>query len=160
MTDTTFTFKRDDLIVVIERIFDAPREVVWRTITDPQLIPQWWGPEKYPTRVEKMDVRVGGSWRFISEDEQGSEMPFSGSYLVVEPPVRLTQTFNFEPIGPGHESTETSILEELPGGRTRMTVTAVYGSLEDYDGMIASGMEGGARETWQRLADLLATVKV
>jgi uncharacterized protein YndB with AHSA1/START domain len=105
-----------------------------------------------------MDVRVGGRWRFISEDEQGNEMPFSGVYKELDPPYRLVQTFNFEPIGPGHESTETSVLEEMPGGRTRMTVTAVYGTLEDYDGMVESGMESGARETWQRLAELLVAV--
>lgn len=159
MTETTFTYDRDQLTVVIERVFDAPREVVWQTITSPDLIPRWWGPEEYPTRVEEMDVRVGGAWRFISMDDQGNEMPFSGVYKVIDAPVRLTQTFNFEPIGPGHESTETSLLEELAGGKTRMTVTAVYGTLEDYDGMIASGMEGGARETWERLAVLLLAVK-
>jgi uncharacterized protein YndB with AHSA1/START domain len=158
MTDTNFTFNRPERTVVIERVFEAPAEVVWRTITDPDLIPRWWGPAKYPTRVETMDVRVGGRWRFISEDEQGNEMPFSGVYKELDPPYRLVQTFNFEPIGPGHESTETSVLEEMPGGRTRMTVTAVYGTLEDYDGMVESGMESGARETWQRLAELLVAV--
>ncbi|MFN2134657.1 MAG: SRPBCC family protein [Candidatus Promineifilaceae bacterium] len=159
MTDTTFTYKRDECTVVIERVFDAPRERVWRTITDPALIPSWWGPEKYPTRVEEMDVRVGGRWRFISDDGQGNEMPFSGVYKELDPPARLVQTFNFEPIGPGHESTETTILSETEDGKTRMTVTAVYGSLADYDGTIESGMEGGARETWQRLADLLSEIQ-
>jgi uncharacterized protein YndB with AHSA1/START domain len=159
MTDTTFTYNRDELTVVIQRIFNAPREVIWQTITNPELISQWWGPEEYPTRVETMDVREGGAWRFISVDGQGNEMPFSGVYKVVDPPVRLTQTFNFEPSGPGHESTETTILEETADGKTRMTVTAVYGSLEDFDGIIESGMETGARETWERLAALLVAVK-
>lgn len=140
----------------MERIFDAPLDLVWATITDPSLIPQWWGPEKYPTIVEKMDVIVGGTWRFISQDDAGSEFAFSGVYIEVEPPKRLVQTFNFEPIGPGHESTETLTLEKITDGRTKVTMSSVYNSLEDLEGTIESGMESGARETWERLAQLLA----
>ena len=160
MTEATFTYNRDELTVVIERVFAAPRDVVWQTITTPDLIPRWWGPEKYPTRVETMDVRVGGTWRFLSDGGQGNEMAFSGEYKVIEPPLRLTQTFNFEPAGLGHESTETTVLEALADGRTRMTVTVVYGSQEDYDGTIEAGMESGARETWERLAGLVVAEKL
>jgi uncharacterized protein YndB with AHSA1/START domain len=155
MSETTFILKRDENKVVIERVFKAPREDVWQTITDPQLIPRWWGPEKYPTRVNKMDVRVGGTWRFISQDGEGNEFAFSGVYKEVDPPGRLVQTFNYEPIEPGHESTETAVLEQIADGTTRLTITSVYNSVGDYDGMVASGMETGARETWERLAALL-----
>lgn len=152
---TTFTVKRDERKVVMERIFDASPDLVWKTITDPALIPKWWGPEKYPTVVDKMDVRAGGAWRFISRDAEGNEFAFNGVYKEIDPPKRIVQTFNFEPIGPGHESTETLLLEETEDGRTRMTMTSVYGSLEDLDGTVATGMESGARETWERLAQLL-----
>jgi uncharacterized protein YndB with AHSA1/START domain len=153
---TTFTVRREERQVVMERIFDAPPDLVWKTITDPNLIPKWWGPEKYPTTVDKMDINVGGAWRFISKDAEGNEMAFSGVYKEVDPPRRLVQTFNFEPIGPGHESTETMELEETEDGRTRVTMTSVYTSLDDLDGQVGSGMEGGARETWERLASLIA----
>jgi uncharacterized protein YndB with AHSA1/START domain len=159
MSETTFTVKREELKVVIERVFDAPRELVWKTITDPNLIPKWWGPEKYPTIVDKMDVKVGGTWRFISKDADGNEFAFSGVYKEIVPPERLVQTFNFEPIGPGHDSTETAILEETEDGKTRMRITSVYHTIEDLDGTIESGMEAGARETWERLAEVVATRK-
>ena len=159
MSKTTFTLKREDRTVVIERIFDAPRDLLWKTITDPHLISRWWGPEKYPTVVEKMDVQVGGTWRFISKDADGNEFAFNGVYKEVDPPQRLIQTFNYEPIGPGHESTETAVLEEIEEGKTRMTITSVYNSIEDFDGIVASGMETGARETWERLAQLVNSRK-
>jgi len=157
MSKTTFTLKRDERKVIMERVFDAPREVVWKSMTDPNLIPRWWGPEKYPTSVEKMDVKVGGAWRFISKDADGNEFAFSGVYKEIDPPQRLVQTFNFEPIGPGHESTETAQLEQTEDGKTKITLTSVYLSLEDFDGVIESGMETGARETWARLAKLVET---
>ena len=156
MSETTFTINRNERKVVIERIFDAPREVVWDVITDPALIPQWWGPEKYPTRVERMDVEVGGRWRFISSDGDGNEFAFYGVYKEIEPPQRLVQTFNFEPVGPGHESTETAVLEETEDGKTRLRITAVYKTAADFDATVASGMEAGARETWERLAQVVA----
>lgn len=159
MSKIIFTIKRDELKVIMERVFDAPRVVVWKTITDPVLIPRWWGPAKYPTTVDKMELKVGGTWRFISKDADGNEFAFNGVYKEIDPPKRLSQTFNFEPIGPGHESTETSILEETADGKTKMTVTSIYKSIEDLDGTVESGMEAGARETWERLAELVATRK-
>ena len=156
MSKTTFTVNRDERQVMIERVFDAPRELVWKMITDPTYIPRWWGPEKYTTIVDKMDVQVGGSWRFINRDAEGNEFAFNGIYKEVEPPLRLVQTFNFEPIGPGHESTETAVLEETADGRTKMTMTSIAKSVEDFDGLVNSGMESGARETWERLAQLLS----
>lgn len=156
---TTFSVRRDEQKVVMERIFDAPPELVWKTITDPDLIPKWWGPEEYLTVVELMDLKVGGRWRFINRDTEGNEFAFSGVYTEIDPPNRLVQTFNFEPIGPGHETTETLTLEPTADGRTRMTMSSAYKTLEDLDGQVESGMEGGARETWERLARLLTTRK-
>ncbi len=95
MTPTTFTVIRHERKGVMERVFDAPREILWWILTDPQLIPRWWGPEKYPTTVEVMAVEFGGRWRFISRDEAGNAFAFSGTYLAVEPPAHLGQTFNY-----------------------------------------------------------------
>ncbi|MCB0026643.1 MAG: SRPBCC family protein [Anaerolineales bacterium] len=155
MSKTQFSIIRAERKVVMDRIFAAPRDRVWQTITDPQLIPQWWGPNQYETVVDEMDLSVGGRWRFRNIGANGDEHAFHGTYLEIDPPYRLVQTFNYEPIGPGHESVETATLEALGNDQTRMTMVSVAGSLEDLDGMVASGMEGGARETWERLANLL-----
>lgn len=160
MGTTTFTVNREKLKVVIERVFDAPPENVWSVITDPKRIPEWWGPSCFNTVVEEMDVRVGGKWRFIQRGAKGSEFEgqthvFSGVYREIDPPRRLSQTFNYEPIGPGHEIFETMILEATTDGKTRAMSTAVYQTIEDFDGMVGAGMESGVRETWDNLARLV-----
>src|SRR5437868_6821662 len=119
MPKTKFTVDRQNLQVVITREFDAPRELVWKTMTDPKLVPKWWGPAKYETVVDKMDVKVGGQWRFVQKDN-GQEYAFSGQYKQIDPPHILSDTFNFEPIGPGHELVETAVLEDLGNGRTKV----------------------------------------
>jgi uncharacterized protein YndB with AHSA1/START domain len=151
---THFTVKRDELAVMIDRVFDAPRETVWKTLTDPKAIPRWWGPRNQTTTVEKMDVKVGGAWRYISRDEAGTTYAFHGVYREIDPPKRISDTFNFEGIPPGHELVETATLEDL-GGRTRMTTVSRYANVEDLDGMVGSGMESGAVESWERLAELV-----
>lgn len=158
MNETTFTINKEELTVTIERVFDAPKELVWRATTDPELIPKWWGPEKYPITVDQMDVKVGGKWRFVGKNPDGSEFAFGGDYLEIDEPNRIVQTFNFEPIGPGHESTETATFESAEGNKTKMKAVSVYKSIDDLDGTINSGMEGGARETWERLAKLVGTL--
>jgi uncharacterized protein YndB with AHSA1/START domain len=154
MPRTHFTVKREELKVIIDRIFDAPREAVWKTLTDPDAIPQWWGPRNQTTTVDKMDVRVGGAWRYVSRDEGGNEYAFHGVYREINSPKLLSDTFNFEGLPPGHELVETVTLEDL-GGRTKMTTVSRYANIEDLDGMVASGMESGAVESWERLAELV-----
>jgi uncharacterized protein YndB with AHSA1/START domain len=140
--------------VVITRIFDAPRELVFKAITDPGLIPQWWGPRRLTTTVDKMDVRPGGVWRFVQRDQDGNEYAFNGVYHAVVPPERLVYTFEFEGM-PGHVLLETVTFEEHDG-KTTATDTPVFQTVEDRDGMLASGMEEGAVETMDRFAELLA----
>ncbi len=153
MPQTTFTVKRDELKVVIERIFNAPREKVFKVFTDPATLPKWWGPRNLTTTVESMDVRVGGTWRFIQRDENGNEFAFNGVYKEVTPPERICNTFEFELMA-GHILVETAVFEDL-GDKTKVTSTAEYASVEDLDGMVASGMEGGAVESWERLAECM-----
>jgi uncharacterized protein YndB with AHSA1/START domain len=143
-----------DREVVMERVFEAPRELVFAAYTDPKRIPYWWGPRKYTTKVDKMEVRVGGAWRFLSYDSDGNESGFHGVYREIVPPKRLVNTFEYEGM-PGHVVVDTATFEDL-GGKTKVTITSVFQSKEDRDGMLASGMEGGARETWERLAELLS----
>ena len=140
-----------------ERWFDAPRERVWQAFTDPELIPQWWGLRSTTTIVEQMDVRPGGKWRFVQRSEDGSEMGFSGEFREINNPASLTWTFGWDGM-PGHASVETVTFTEQDGG-TLVSSVSVFESREDRDGMLDTGMEGGMRETYDRLAELLARVE-
>jgi uncharacterized protein YndB with AHSA1/START domain len=151
-----FTFP-SDREVIITRIFDAPRELVFKKSTDPDLIPQWWGPKRYTTTVEKMDVRPGGVLRFIQRDQDGKKYAFNGIYREIVPPEREVHTFEFEGM-PGHVILETSMFEEFEG-KTKLTVIDLFQTIEDRDGMFNSGMKEGATESMDRLEELLKKQK-
>jgi uncharacterized protein YndB with AHSA1/START domain len=138
--------------IVMSRVFDAPRELVFRAYTDPQLVARWWGRRHSTTRVDKMDVRPGGLWRYIESGPDG-EFAFNGVYREVVPPQRLVYTFEFEPM-PGHVLVETITFVDL-NGRTQLTSTSVFDTVEDRDGMLQSGMESGANESMDQLDELL-----
>ena len=145
--------------LLITREFDAPRELVFKACMDPKLISQWWGPRNLSTIVDKMDVRPGGQWRFINRDAEGNEYAFHGVYHEILAPERVIDTFEFEGLPEtGHVTLETMKLEELPGGRTRLTTQSVFQSVADRDAMLQSGMEAGVKETYDRLAELLKTM--
>jgi uncharacterized protein YndB with AHSA1/START domain len=137
-----------------ERVFDAPRDQVFAAYTDPKLIPEWWGPRDSTTIVDRMDVRSGGSWRFVMRDSDGNETGFRGSYRDVSPPERIVQTFEWEGM-PGHVSVETATFEDL-GDRTKVKTVSLFHTTEERDGMLESGMETGMNETYARLDELLA----
>jgi len=139
--------------IIMKRSYDAPRALVFRAYTDPALIPQWWGPRMYATIVDKLDAKTGGLWRFLNRDAEGKEYAFHGVYHEVAAPERLVATFEFEGT-PGHVSLETLTLEEN-SGRTTLTNTSVFQSVADRDEMLSAGMEEGASETMDRLAELL-----
>ena len=151
---TTVVTTPSDREIVSERVFDAPRDRVFAAYTDPELIPQWWGPRGTTTIVDQMDVRPGGAWRFVNRGSDGSETAFRGTYREVTPPERIVQTFEWEGM-PGHVVVETATFEDL-GGRTKVTATSLFHTSEERDGMLASGMESGLTETHDRLAELLA----
>lgn len=159
MPAPSFAVERNDLRVVMARIFDAPREVVFKAFTDRNAMPRWWGLRRHTTTVDNMDVRVGGAWRYVCRDADGHTYAFNGVYKRVDPPTLLSCTFNFEGIPGDHELLQTVVFEDL-GGKTRVTSTAVYANLEDLDGMVASGMEEGATESWDRLAELVEKASV
>lgn len=143
-----------DREIHVERVFNAPREGVFAAFTDPELIPEWWGPHGTTTSVDQMDVRAGGSWRFVVRDSDGSETGFRGTYREVTPPERIVQTFEWEGL-PGHVSVESATFEDL-GDRTRVTSVSTFHTTEERDGMLGSGMEVGMNETYARLDELLA----
>ena len=144
------------LDIQMSREFDAPRELVFKAFTDPALIPRWWGPSSVTTRVDRMEVEPGGSWRYVQREADGSEYGFRGVYHDVVSPERVVFTFEFEGM-PGHVLLETVTFEER-NGKTLMKDVSVFQSVEDRDGMIQSGMEGGAEESWDRLAELIKTM--
>jgi len=143
-----------DREIHIERVFDAPRDKVFAAFTNPELIPEWWGPRGTTTIVDEMDVRPGGSWRFVGRGADGSETAFRGTYREITPPERIVQTFEWEGM-PGHVSVETAVFEDL-GDRTRLVATSLFHTTEERDGMLHSGMEGGMNETYDRLDEVLA----
>jgi uncharacterized protein YndB with AHSA1/START domain len=143
-----------DREIYIERVFDAPRDRVFAVYTDPQLIPEWWGPRGGTTIVDTMDVRAGGGYRFVMRGADGSETAFRGTYREVSPPERIVQTFEWEGM-PGHVSVETAVFEDL-GEQTKVTTTSIFHTTEERDGMLDSGMETGLNETYERLDEVLA----
>lgn len=155
MGETEFIIEPGRQDIVITRVFDAPREAVFKAVTDPELVPRWWGPRELSTEVERMDPRPGGSWRFVHHDENGGAYAFHGVYHDVVAPERIVQTFEFEG-APGHVALETLTLEDLGDGRTRYTTRALHESVESRDAAVQSGMEEGARQTIERLAEVIA----
>ena len=137
----------------VERIFDAPRDRVFELFTDPELIPEWWGPRGTTTIVDEMDVRNGGSWRYVTRNSDGSETAFRGTYREVSPPDRIVQTFEWEGM-PGHVSVDTAVFEDL-GERTKLVSSSIFHTTEERDGMLGSGMEKGMNETYQRFDELI-----
>jgi uncharacterized protein YndB with AHSA1/START domain len=142
--------------IVMRRVFDAPRELVFKAYTDPEAIPQWWGPRAYTTTVDEMDVRPGGVWRFVQHGADGAEHAFNGVYREVAPPERIVSTFEYEGL-PGHVVLDTVTFEERDG-KTTLTTRSLFDTVEDRDGMLQSGMESGAAESMDRLAELLQTM--
>ena len=143
--------------IVITRDFDAPRELVFKALTDPALVPQWWGPHRLTTTVDQMDVRFGGVWRYVQRDPEGHEFAFRGVYHDLVAPERVVTTFEFEPMA-GHVLLETFTLEEH-NGKTRMIYNSIFQSLADRDGMVQSGMEQGAAESWDRFDAVLKALQ-
>ena len=123
-------------------------------MTDPELIPRWWGPKYLTTSVDRMEVRKGGVWRYVQTDGAGDRYAFNGVYHEVTPSERLVYTFEFEGM-PGHILLETVTFEEHDG-KTFLTDQSVFQSVADRDGMLSSGMEGGASESMERIEEILA----
>jgi uncharacterized protein YndB with AHSA1/START domain len=158
MIDTNSKLKLttpSDREIVLTREFDAPRALVFKAMTDPAAIPQWWGPRRFTTVVDEMDVRPGGKWRYLQRDAEGNEFAFHGIYQEVVPPERLAYTFEWEGL-PGHVSLETITLEERDGKTTSVDVVR-FDSKEDRDGMLQSGMTSGASESMDRLEEYVRT---
>lgn len=148
---------KQELFIIRE--FDAPRELVFRAHTEPELYVQWLGPRDLTMHLETFEPYTGGQWRYISKDQNGNQYGFRGVFHEITPPERMIQTFEYEGLPEtGHVSLETLTLEPLPAGRTRVTIHSVFQSIADRDGMIQSGMEHGVNDGYARLDELLLEV--
>lgn len=150
--DTTLVGDRE---IHVEREFDAPRDRVFAAYTDPELIPQWWGPRGTTTIVDELDAATGGKWQFRMPNPDGGEIVFRGVFREVTPPERIVQTFEWDGM-PGYVSVDTAVFEDLGDGRTRVVSDSIFHTPEERDGMLESGMEKGMNETYERLDELLA----
>jgi uncharacterized protein YndB with AHSA1/START domain len=151
-TDTLTVTLPSDREIMMTRTFDAPRDIVFEAHTSCEHMQNWWGPHGYTFASCDIDFRAGGKWRIVHRGPDGEgEFGFRGEFREIERPDRITWTFEYEGM-PDHISVETLNFTE-ENGRTRLTAISVFDSKEDRDGMLQSGMEGGARETWDRLEE-------
>jgi len=151
---TTIVAEKGKQELFITREFDAPRELVFKAFSEPDLLMQWLGPDNMEMKIEKLDNRSGGSYRFIHTDCNGSGMKFAfnGAIHEVAEPERIIRTFEFEGLPErGHVSLEFLTMESLPGDRTKLKIQSVFKSVDDRDGLIASGMEGGLNAGFRKL---------
>ena len=152
--DTTIELDTRVPLIRITREFDAPPAQVFRAHTDADLLVQWLGPRRLTMVVDEFDCRTGGSYRY-THVEEGNEYRFRGCFHEVRPSELIVQTFTFEGM-PDGVALEKLTFSDLGNGRTRLTATSLVDSFEDRDAFVASGMETGVREGYERLDELLA----
>jgi uncharacterized protein YndB with AHSA1/START domain len=163
MTSSTTPSTRETLIVAdpalpvirITRDFDASPEKVFRAWTDPDLVARWLGPRNSEIRIDSWDARTGGSYRYASVRDGEEIAAFFGSFHEVRPSERLVQTFTWEGM-PDGVSLDTMTFEDLGNGRTRTVGVSVVDSLEARDAIMASGMDVGVNEGYEKLDEILA----
>ncbi|MGE5123934.1 MAG: SRPBCC domain-containing protein [Acidobacteriaceae bacterium] len=154
MNEPTYVAEPGSYELVVTHRYEAPIDLVYKIFTDPKEIPNWWGPRDLSTTVERMDVRPGGSWRFIQRDAKGGTFPFNGVYHTVTPNKLIISTFEWEGMK-DHVILETTRFEEH-AGQTVVTQQDVFQSVMDRDGMIQSDMEIGIIESDERFKEILA----
>ena len=154
---TKFTMPNEHELVAT-RVFDAPRELVWRCHVEPEHVRNWLlGPDGWSMPVCEIDLRPGGTWRYVwRNDATGHEFSMHGTYVEVEPPHRIVQT---ETMNEGMPETLNTLTLVEENGRTTLTVTVRYPSAEVRAMAIGSGMAGGWSKSYDRLEQHLATVR-
>jgi uncharacterized protein YndB with AHSA1/START domain len=153
--EVTITADPNVPLVRIVREFDAPPDKVFRAHADPELVVQWLGPRAVTMKVESWDFRTGGSYRYSAIDSDGNPQSFRGCFHEVRPGAAIIQTFTWEGM-PDGVALERLDLEDIGGGRTRLTATSLVDSMEGRDAMMMSGMDVGIREGYEKLDELLA----
>jgi uncharacterized protein YndB with AHSA1/START domain len=151
--ETEITVDEEVPLVRIVREFDAPPGRVFRAHTDPELVVRWLGPRRHEMVIDHWDCRTGGSYRYLHTSD-GNEYGFHGCFHLVRPAELIIQTFTFDG-APDEAALERLTLADLGDGRTRLTATSLVDSFAARDAFVASGMEGGVREGYERLDDVL-----
>jgi uncharacterized protein YndB with AHSA1/START domain len=144
-----------DRTIHIERIFEAPRDCVWRAFSEADLLAKWWGRGN-PLDVERFEFQAGGHWRFVEHAEEGAT-GFEGRFREIVAPERMSQTFEWDGM-PGHPSVDAVTLVDLGGGRTRVVNDSSFMTPEERDGMLGYGMKDGLDASYAALDRLLATM--
>ena len=144
--------KPSDRQIRVERVFDASVDRVWRAFTDPKLVAQWWGRGNTLV-IERMEVERGGHWRYVEHAPDGTH-GFEGRYREVTPQERIVRTFEWDGM-PGYVIVESTELEDIGNGQTRVVTTSLFHTTEERDGMLNSGMEGGLNQSYEALDRLL-----
>jgi len=139
----------------IEREFDAPVAAVFNAHRDPALVRQWLGPQGYDMQIERWDFVPQGGYRYVHTGTDGEAYGFNGTFHSVRENEFAIQTFEFEGF-PDVVAIESIAFEDLGDGRTRLRIHSTYPTVEARDGMVASGMETGLREGYERLDGLVA----
>lgn len=155
-TGTTVFTTPSDKEVAMSRVFDAPRRLVWEAHTNPKHVSQWLlGPPGWTMPVCEIDLRPGGTWRFVWRKSKGEEMEMQGVYREVNPPERLVSTERWGPEWP--ETINTLVLTEK-NGKTTLTQTVLYASKEARDAALETGMKEGANQSYDRLEAYIRTI--
>ena len=141
--------------VDIEREFDAPVAAVFNAHRDPELVRQWLGPHGYEMTIDRWDFVPQGGYRYVHTNPEGESYAFNGTFHTVRENEFAVQTFEYEGY-PDVVSIESMTFEDLGDGRTRLRGHSVFPTVEARDGMVASGMETGVREGYERLDEILA----
>jgi uncharacterized protein YndB with AHSA1/START domain len=155
MTTTASITTPSDREVTVERVFNAPRELVWRAFTEPDLVAQWWGRGN-KLDIERYEVERGGHWRIVEHAPEGVE-GFEGRYREVTPIERLAYTFEWDGM-PGYVIVETATFEDLGNGQTKVITNSLFHTTEERDGMMNAGMTDGLNQSYAALDRLLATL--
>jgi len=149
-----------DLEIVLTRVFNAPRHLVFEASTKPEHVKNWWGPRSTKLIVCEIDFRVGGTWRFVMRGPDGKDAVFKGVYHEIVVPERIVATECFDEPALGSPEWQVITTYEERDGKTTQISRCLHPSRENRDGHLQSGMEGGAGETFDRLEDLLATLSL
>jgi uncharacterized protein YndB with AHSA1/START domain len=144
-----------DREITLTRVFAAPRSLVFDAFTKPELLKLWFGPRGWSLVVCEVDLKVGGAWRFVLRSPEGRDMGMRGVYRELQPPSRSVHTETFDDF-PGESIVTTVLVEDR--GKTTLTATVLYPSQQVRDAVVESGMEHGAAESYDKLAELLPSL--
>jgi uncharacterized protein YndB with AHSA1/START domain len=144
-----------DKEILMTRVFDAPRQLVFEAMTKPEHVSKWWGPRASVLTICEIDFRVGGAWRYVMQCN-GREVKFKGVFHEIVPPERLVATECYDEPRIGCPEWQTTVTLEERDGKTTLSSRVLHPSMQARDGHLNSGMETGATETFDRLAELLA----